>query len=115
MKRIDELTMNSIGFAILCNFPQFCGMERAKEASEQFRAMKDELLAYRAAMPFENLPAANVTLVVHGQWKYNTDDFTPAKRCSICGYNKPVIAGEGIKQEPENYCPNCGAKMQEGR
>lgn len=64
---------------------------------------------------FEALPAEDVAPVAHGQWKYNTDDFTPAKRCSICGYNKPVIAGEGIKQEPENYCPSCGAKMEEAQ
>ncbi len=49
-----------------------------------------------------------------GEWIYNTDDFTPHHRCSICGYNKPIAAGEGINQEPKNYCPNCGAKMKGG-
>lgn len=57
MDQIDETTMNSIGFAILCNFQQYCGVERAMEASEQFRAMKEELLAYRAVMPLEELQA----------------------------------------------------------
>ena len=49
--------------------------------------------------------------VVHGRWVYNTDDFTPAYRCSACGYNKPMIAGEKVSQGAMNYCSNCGAKM----
>jgi DNA-directed RNA polymerase subunit RPC12/RpoP len=49
--------------------------------------------------------------VVHGRWMVNTDDFTPAYRCSACGYNKPMIAGERISQGAMNYCPTCGAKM----
>ena len=48
----------------------------------------------------------------HGEWIPNTDDFTPAKRCSACGYNKPLAAGEGARQEPDTYCPNCGTKMK---
>ena len=52
--------------------------------------------------------------VKHGHWMYNTDDFTPKMRCSVCGYNKPVAAGIGIKQEPDDYCNKCGAKMNDG-
>lgn len=48
----------------------------------------------------------------HGKWIYNTDDFTPKMRCSACGYNKPMVAGEGIEQEPNNFCPHCGADMR---
>ena len=51
--------------------------------------------------------------VVHGHWIHNTDDFTPKKRCSHCGYNKPVVAGENIDQEPDDFCNKCGAKMDE--
>lgn len=49
--------------------------------------------------------------VKHGKWIYNTDEFSPHMRCSICGYNKPIAAGENIEQEPFCYCCNCGAKM----
>lgn len=59
----------------------------------------------------EGEPAADVDPVRHGRWMTNTDDFTPNRRCSVCGYNKPIVGGERVKQEPENYCPNCGAKM----
>lgn len=59
------------------------------------------------------LPTIDVEPVVHAHWIYNTDDFTPKNRCSHCGYNKPISAGEGIKQEPDDYCNKCGAKMDE--
>lgn len=59
-------------------------------------------------------PTVDAVPVVHGRWIYNTDDFTPAHRCSACGYNKPMIAGEGVSQGAMNYCPNCGAKMDGG-
>ena len=50
------------------------------------------------------IPAADVAPVVHGHWVYGC-------QCSVCGdrhgpYNsrhKPFY----------NYCPNCGAKMDE--
>lgn len=57
----------------------------------------------------EHLEAADVEK--HGYWMLNTDDFTPHIRCSDCKCNKPVLAGEGIKQEPANYCNKCRAKM----
>lgn len=50
-----------------------------------------------------------------GVWAYNTDDFSPAKRCSNCGYNKPIAAGENISQEPDNFCPSCGADMRDNK
>ena len=55
VERLTELEMNSIGISILCNFPRFCGEERIKEASEMFRAMKDEIMAYRVLGTVEEL------------------------------------------------------------
>lgn len=55
--------------------------------------------------------APTIDPVTHAKWVYNTDDFTPKHRCTNCGYNKPIMAGENVTQEPKNYCPNCGAKM----
>lgn len=53
-----------------------------------------------------------VTIREPGTWVINTDDFTPAYRCSVCGYNKPMIAGEGVSQGAMNFCPHCGAPMK---
>lgn len=61
-----------------------------------------------------NVPAADVTPVVHGQWigidssfwkpthSGGIPVFRKTYRCSECG-RRTAIA--------ENYCPNCGAKM----
>ena len=38
----DELNVNAVCLGILCNFPQFCGEERAKEAAELVRALYAE-------------------------------------------------------------------------
>lgn len=52
----------------------------------------------------EAIPAADVAPVVHGRWEY---DHWCEFKCSVCG--------AWSKSEPyrgkENYCPNCGAKM----
>lgn len=61
----------------------------------------------------DNEPTIDAAPVVHAKWVVNTDDFTPKKRCTNCGYNKPMKAGDGIEQEPEAFCPSCGATMDE--
>ena len=63
-----------------------------------------------------DMPAADVAPVVRGRWIPNTDDFTPANRCSVCGYNDPEIAICGgtyqfVQRQSRSYCPECGAKM----
>ena len=45
---VAELDVNAVCFGILCNFPQFCGEERAKEAAELVRALYAERKALRA-------------------------------------------------------------------
>ena len=56
----------------------------------------------------ENLPAADVAPVVHGQWETNSDrpDLLICSVCK-CGFDM-------WKHDPHNYCPNCGAKMDGG-
>lgn len=56
----------------------------------------------------EDLPTADVAKVKHGHWKHLTlepDDITGHTygECSICGKRRIV----------DNYCPNCGARMDE--
>lgn len=58
-------------------------------------------------MRIEQTPAADVALVVHGHWieKIIPDEF-PDWRC-VCS----ICEGDGLPSY--NYCPNCGAKMDE--
>ena len=55
----------------------------------------------------ENLPAADVAPVVHGRWETNSDR-PDTLICSVC-----KCGFDMWKHDPHNYCPNCGAKMDE--
>ena len=50
----------------------------------------------------------------HGRWETLKTKHTPylweKKRCSICGFIKEFVDGHTAQY---NYCPNCGAKMDE--
>ena len=57
----------------------------------------------------KNIPRVEAEPVRHGKWvnknngKWNT---LPVFMCSECGDYDPRLYGN------ENYCPNCGAKME---
>ena len=56
-------------------------------------------------------PAADVAPVRHGRWIYHPDDLFPGdstQECSCCHEE------EYLTLYNENYCPNCGAKMDGG-
>ena len=48
---IEKLDVNAVCFGILCNFPHFCGEERAKEAAELVRALQSENEKLKAEVP----------------------------------------------------------------
>ena len=54
------------------------------------------------------MTAADVAPVVHGHWIRQDESFTRFK-CS-----NPKCSAENFSGF-ENYCPNCGAKMDEGK
>ena len=53
----------------------------------------------------DRVPLEDVTEVVHGQWKTNSDR-PDSLICSVC-----KCGFDMWKHDPHNYCPNCGAKM----
>ena len=53
------------------------------------------------------IPAADVAPVVHGEWVY---DRWCEFKCSICGHWSNTLP-----RAQENYCPNCGARMDGGK
>lgn len=59
------------------------------------------------------VPAAEVAPVRHGKWKevedYNLDSYW---RCSICKKEWWLEAGTPTENKM-NFCPHCGAKMDE--
>ena len=56
----------------------------------------------------KGLPSADVVEVRHGYWIRHIDDIFPADstlECSVCHEEECIfLCGD-------NYCPNCGAKM----
>lgn len=61
----------------------------------------------------EDAPAADVRPVVRGRWN-RTDAYPHRLYCSVC-YNTYLKNDELLErwEFPLNYCPNCGAKMEE--
>ena len=65
-----------------------------------------------------NVSAADVAPVVHGKWLNFYNDFSCAE-CDRCGTTFEVTdseSNEGLWNAFKlsyNYCPNCGAKMDE--
>lgn len=58
------------------------------------------------AAQIEDIPAADVVPVVHGEWLPTNDD--NKKRCNKCDM---VVLIAMYPSGSANFCPNCGAKM----
>ena len=63
-------------------------------------------------MLIDRQPAADVAPIVHGKW--DDDSVAFFRKCSVCGCciewaQLPFLDGDG----EYNYCPRCGAKMDE--
>ena len=54
-----------------------------------------------------DIPAADVAPVRNGRWGTHSDR-PDSLICSVCNCGFDMW-----KHDPHNYCPNCGAKMQE--
>ena len=55
-------------------------------------------------------PSVDVAPVRHGHWIYHPDDLFPNDSTQECSY---CHAEESLTLYNENYCPNCGARMDE--
>ena len=68
---------------------------------------------YAAAGMIDKLPAVDAKPVIYGKW-LRTDAYPHHVYCSIC-YKTLVTNEEFLKRYeiPNNFCPNCGAKMSE--
>ena len=61
----------------------------------------EDLAVYEA---IEEVPAADVAPVVHGEWIHKNGEMY----CSVCG--SEALMDEVYYKSP--YCPDCGAKMR---
>ena len=53
-------------------------------------------------------PSEDVAPVHHGRWIYHPDDLFPGDSTQECSH---CHEEEYVNLRNENYCPNCGAKM----
>ena len=85
---------------------------KREDALEQFDYYDlGEYLTTQIRGMLMDIPSADVAPVRHGRWIYHMDDLYPEEstmECSVCG---DFIF---IRGESDNYCPNCGAKMDGG-
>ena len=80
-------------------------------------ALKKQCYPFPCAIGVENAvtiraineaPTIDAVPVVRGEWTINSD-YPDTVICSLCGYKEDMWwADNGT-----NYCPNCGAKMEE--
>ena len=71
----------------------------------------DDCKLYGVAQEIYNhIPAADVRPVVRGKWVSVPHKLS--RVCSICWHDEPYKFAEK-DVEVYNYCPNCGAKMEE--
>ena len=93
-----------IEYESIMKFPirkDHCDKERA---NEHFIFGIESVLEY-----VENLPAADVAPVVHGEWLLRHEGCGHYWECSVCHENPCIYVTKHTK-----FCPNCGAKMDGG-
>ena len=67
-----------------------------------------ENIAVSAIMEIEEAPIVDAVPVVHGRWEpFDNHSW----QCSVCKEENAYAYDPNIKRFTDNYCPNCGAKM----
>lgn len=93
---------------------EFISREAALKAANEWvseACMAPVMRVSRLLDKLQKVPAADVAEVVYGQWikdDFLSDDMNNAEKCSRCG---ELIGWFG---NLPNYCPGCGAKMEDG-
>lgn len=62
------------------------------------------------AIVVEQIPPADIVLVVHGRWINEYWHGEAVRKCSVCKITQTVTVYEGKVEF--NYCPYCGVKMR---
>lgn len=76
-----------------------------KSLQREYEVLKQKVDILRAQSIVDTVP------VVHGEWEL-AHEFMPIYMCSVCKQNGTF--NDHGNYAFSNYCPNCGAKMDEG-
>lgn len=90
-------------------------LECAACTLKEYQSLPDVDSVLEAIKLLQSLADNNSKPEIHAHWIPNTDDFTPANRCSNCGANIPCVAHETTEADnkKDKYCKCCGATMNE--
>ena len=81
-------------------------MSRYIDADELIQlGLQDGAYEYVSVQEIADFPTADVVEVVHGEW-IPIDVGDCCYRCSVCNFVR-----DAYLLEEDNYCPNCGARM----
>ena len=83
---------------------EYIEREEAIKEFERYGAEDDAIAV------LNSIPAADVRPVVRGKWVSVPHKLS--RVCSLCWHDEPYKFAEK-DVEVYNYCPNCGAKMEE--
>lgn len=93
---------------------EYIEFEATKQAIDRIRSVYHMARDFNAVSVIDKIfgeikeiPAADVAPVVHGRWVYHNFDTI----CSEC--RKSAIFDEWEQQAETEFCPHCGAKMDE--
>lgn len=81
-----------------------------------FNIMTDNKVSHKHRALNRNIKQLSVTLTNterHAHWNYNFSFKSTARRVDICSCCKSAIYRDDIYSDKYNYCPTCGAKMNE--
>ena len=95
---------------------EYIEFEATKQAIDRIRSVYHRARNFNAVSVIDNvfgeikeIPAADVAPVVHGKW-FKPEYEYHVGICSLCGC---IPLKPAFRSTPYNYCPNCGAKMDE--
>lgn len=96
---------------------KFVRLSDVEEMLDNARLVTDEtcLQGYCTRdVKVDKLPVADVALIVHAHWieQFEGTYLRRAMYCSACKKKSGLGGSEANQMKP--YCPNCGAKMDEG-
>ena len=85
---------------------------KAADCEKYFYEHLDDVHIAAAMNAIDEMPAADVAPVRHGRWIEQEQCEESLYSCSVCGTEWISFVGTP-KEHGMDFCPNCGAKMDE--
>jgi hypothetical protein len=118
IERTEELILAvNAGARVIENTKRYHGSSYCIDVFADDHKEIPYLKAAEVLRGFDEIPAADVAPVVHGEWVSLTDCANAGVYCSVCHkkvYKEDYAWCNKKNKVRSNYCPNCGAHMKDG-